>query len=88
MKYVDVENYVMFDKRYAACPLCRRDNVLLRYCSGSVALDEHPMPIPIIAHPEPVDPGARFNPRATEATYARLRCPASLAPLVTAEDLT
>ena len=87
MKYVGLDDYEQFDKRYATCPLCRRDNVLLRYYSGGVAIDEHPMPIPVIAHPEPVDPGARYNPRAAEATFARARCPASLAPLVLAEDL-
>lgn len=87
MKYVDIDNYERFDKRYTVCPVCCRDNVLLRYYSGGVALEEHPVPTPIVAHPAPVDPGARFNPRAAEATYARLRCPASLAPLIVAEDL-
>ncbi|HSX22839.1 MAG TPA: hypothetical protein VLE97_08720 [Gaiellaceae bacterium] len=81
MKYVGLDDYAQFDQRYAACPLCRRDN------SGGVAIDEHPMPIPVIVRPEPIDPSARYNPRAAEATFARVRCPASLAPLVVAEDL-
>lgn len=75
-----------FDGRFAMCPLCRRDNVRLCFYAGSVVFDEHPVPIVVIAHPVPIDSGARFNPRAMEASYARVRCPASLAPLVQLED--
>ena len=74
-----------FLDRYAMCPLCRRDNVRIRDHAGSVVLDDHPIGIVVGAHPAPIDPGARFNPRAMEATYARVRCPASLAPLMPLE---
>lgn len=92
-----------FIDRYATCPLCQRSNVRLRYYRANtgmhiapqpvdVVLDEHSMAVDMVAHPAPIDPGARakldrlFNPRATGATYARLRCPASLAPLMPMED--
>ena len=71
-----------FLDRYATCPLCRRDNVLLRYYSGNVVFEEHPMPLIVVAHPAPIDPGTRYNPRELEATIARVRCAASLAPLM------
>jgi len=80
---VDADNFL---DRYATCPLCRRDNVLLRFFDGNVVFNEHPMPFPVVANPAPVDPGARFNPRAAEAELARVRCPASHAPIVCAED--
>jgi hypothetical protein len=78
-----------FIDRYATCPLCKRNNVQIRYYANNVILEEHPMQddhddLVIRAHPAPVDPG-RINPRAAEATYARLRCPASLAPLMPRE---
>ena len=74
-----------FLDRYAMCPLCQRGNIQLRYYANNVVFDEHSMAADVVAHPAPIDPGARFNPRATEATYARLRCPASLAPLMPRE---
>jgi hypothetical protein len=86
MKYVDNTNHAEFADRYAACPLCRRDNVLLHYYAGQVVLAEHPLPMPILAHPAPIDPGARYNPRAAEAKIARVRCPASGEPLVLMDE--
>jgi hypothetical protein len=74
-----------FLDRYAMCPLCRCDNVRIRDHAGAVVLDEHPMRVGVGAHPAPIDPGARYNPRAAEATFARVRCPASLAPLMPLE---
>lgn len=47
-----------FIDRYAACPLCQRDNVRLRYLIGNVVFDEHPMAMVVLAHPAPIDPGA------------------------------
>lgn len=86
MKYVDSDNYSLFDKRYAACPLCLRDNVLLRYYAGSVSFDEHPMLQIVATHLAPVDRGGRLNLHTTDATYAHVRCPLSNAPLVVKED--
>lgn len=74
-----------FRERFAMCPLCLRPNVRLVWLGG-VAFDEHPMGVMVVAHPAPIDPGARFNPRATEATYAHARCPMSHAPLMKIED--
>lgn len=72
-----------FEGRYAMCPLCKHDNVPLVLVShGRVVFEEHPIPLPVGAHPAPVDPGARFNPRGTEATWARVRCPVSGSPLM------
>lgn len=74
-----------FRDRYATCPLCQRSNVGLRWYANNMVFDEHPVPVNVVAHPAPIDGGARFNPRAMEATHARVRCPASLAPLMPME---
>ena len=64
-----------FVGRFAMCLLCRRDSVQqLRLYAGNVVIDEHAMPLTLVALPA-------HEPRTTEATYARVRCPASLAPL-------
>lgn len=75
-----------FDGRYALCPVCRRDNVPLRRHEGRVVFDEHPVAMVVGAHPAPIDPGARYNPRKRETTWARVRCPLSLAPLMPLEE--
>ena len=67
-----------FVGRFAMCILCRRDHVQLRLYAGNVVFDEHTMPLCLVALPA-------HEPRATEATFARVRCPASLAPLVQLE---
>jgi hypothetical protein len=74
-----------FLDRFAMCPLYRRDNVRIRYNMGNVVLDEHPIGIVVGAHLAPVDPSARYKPCETETTYARIRCPAALAPLMSLE---
>lgn len=67
-----------FVGRFAMCVLCRRDSVQLRFYAGNVVFDEHAMPLVLVALPA-------HEPRTTEATYARVRCPASFAPLVQLE---
>lgn len=81
-----------FLDRYATCPLCRRDNVRLRHYAGSVVLDEHSMGDVLVgAYRTPVPPDTvrsqgSTTPLQLELAYARVRCPAALAPLLPRED--
>jgi hypothetical protein len=68
-------NWSDFGARYVTCPLCQRQDVQLRYRMLDIVLDEHPMSTPVGARPCAGDPDA-------EARWARVRCPASLAPLM------
>jgi hypothetical protein len=73
-----------FDGRYMQCPLCRRDNVRLRFYAGGVVLDEHSIPMPALAFPDPVDPDASHD--MSKAKLVRIYCPASLSPVLHGED--
>jgi hypothetical protein len=73
-----------FCDRYATCPLCRRLNVRVVFYAGGVVLEEHASDDRVAAHPEPLVAG-RLPDMAT-ANLAHVRCPLSLAPLVTMEE--
>lgn len=81
-----------FLDRYATCPLCRRDNVRLRHYAGSTVFDEHSMGDVLVgAYRTPVQPDTvrsqdSTTPLQLDLAYARVRCPASLAPLLPTED--
>lgn len=83
MNNVDTD---VFDGRRAMCPLCHRADVRLHYYMGSVVFAEHPTDDIVTAQPAPTEQPPRAKPHSPDPVRAYVRCPLSLAPLVSMED--
>lgn len=82
MNNVDAD---VFNERRAMCPLCHRADVRLHYYMGSVVFAEHPTDDVVTAQPARAEQPSRAKPHSAETVQAYVRCPLSLAPLVSME---